>query len=81
LLKELVSFPVYNGLTRKDLSISTIRILVPGMEHMADFDCFSGSAQGFLIILIIYYSKLYIKPLSKNMSKKKTIVIDMAYYP
>jgi ribosomal protein S12 methylthiotransferase accessory factor YcaO len=34
-------FPVYIDLTRKDLSIPVIRVLVPGMELMADFDSFS----------------------------------------
>jgi ribosomal protein S12 methylthiotransferase accessory factor len=34
-------FPVYIDLTRKDLSIPVIRVLVPGMELMADFDRFS----------------------------------------
>ena len=34
-------FPVYIDLTRQDLLIPVIRVLLPGMELMADFDCFS----------------------------------------
>jgi len=45
LIENLLSgngyFPVYIDLTRKDLLIPVIRVLVPGMELMADFDCFS----------------------------------------
>jgi ribosomal protein S12 methylthiotransferase accessory factor len=33
--------PIYVDLTRRDIGIPVVRALVPGLELMADFDCFS----------------------------------------
>jgi len=33
--------PVYVNLTRRDLAIPVVRALIPGLELMADFDCYS----------------------------------------